>query len=210
MKINVISIEATPEEVDASTVLSKAFARLTGQPATDVRDHPQTVPAEDVDADDAAADRAAAEAAETPAPATPDAIPGVASEGQTTVHRLLEKNPASELFVEFVAETSSWPHVGVHGIKPKGHLPGTALDYSRYLRLRKHGSHFGGFAYAYAVDGLINLRLAFESDEELREIAPDAVRLHKGHREYRVNIRVSDESKLKQALELARMAYDAT
>jgi hypothetical protein len=187
MKINIVAIEATPEEIDSSTVLADALARITGQAPADRGDDPHTVSAEDVEADDAAADLADAEAAETPAP-----------------------NPAGELFVQFLAETTSWPNVKAIGIKRKGHVPGTALDYSRYLRLRKQRSHFGGFAYVYAVDGLVNLRLTFASDAELAEIAPDAWLLEKGHREYRVSIRVTDESTLKQAVDLARMAYDRT
>jgi hypothetical protein len=210
MKINIVAIEATPEEIDSSTVLADALARITGQAPADRGDDPHTVSAEDVEADDAAADLADAEAAETPAPTTPAAVPGVAGEGQAVVRGLLDHNPAGELFVQFLAETTSWPNVKAIGIKRKGHVPGTALDYSRYLRLRKQRSHFGGFAYVYAVDGLVNLRLTFASDAELAEIAPDAWLLEKGHREYRVSIRVTDESTLKQAVDLARMAYDRT
>ena len=206
MKIRTFEIEATAEELDSSSTLSDILTRLTGQPATD----DGSVPPRDVEADDAAADLAAAEATETAAPATPGAIPGVAEEGQHVVRGLLDRNPAGDLFVQFLAETNSWPNVKTLGIKSKGHLPGTSLDYSRYLRLRKTGSQFGGFAYVYAIDGLINLRLAFPSDKELAAIAPDSWRLAVGHRAYRVSIRITNESTLEQAIQLARQAYELT
>lgn len=210
MKIRSLEIEATPEELDASSALAELLARLTGQPAPETSNDPHSVPPEDVEADDAAAERAAAEAAETPAPETPDAIPGVADEGQDTVRGLLAKNPNGALFVQFLAETHSWPNVRVHGIKPKGHVAGTPLDYTRYLRVRKQGSQFGGFAYAYPVNGYIHLRLKFDSDAELKAVAPDATLTPQGHKQYGVEITIRDESTLQQALELARMAYDRT
>ena len=168
------------------------------------------IPAEEVDADDAAAQQVAAEAAETPAPSTPDAVPGLAAEGQEVVRGLLDRNPAGELFVRFLAEATTWPSVKVHGIKPKGHTAGTPLDYSRYLRLRKQGSQFGGFACAYPANGYIHLRLNFSSEVERNAVAPDANLTPQGHREYGVEIYIRDESTLKQAVELAQRAYDLT
>jgi hypothetical protein len=211
MKIQIVNYEGTPEELDRSRVLQE----LLGQDdsTTDV-DSTETVPVpvEDVEADDAAADLAAAEEATATAASTSTAseVPGVAQEGQETVRGLLAKNPAGHLFERFLAETTTWPNAKVFGVKPKSHLPGTPLDYHRYLRLRKWGSSFGGFAYVYAVDGTVNLRLAYDTDEELNAIAPNACRLHAGHREYRVNIKITDEETLKQAIELARRAYDLT
>jgi hypothetical protein len=60
-------------------------------------------------------------------------------------------------------------------------------------------SSFGGFAYVYAVDGTVNLRLAYDTDEELATVAPDAWRLHAGHREYRVNVNITDDETHNQA-----------
>ncbi|KQU68304.1 hypothetical protein [Phycicoccus sp. Root101] len=203
MKVRSFEIEATPQELDSSTTLNELLRRMAGQ---SVRDG-AGVAAEDAGSDDAAADLAAT------APVTParqDTIPGVDTEGQDAIRSLLDRNPAGDLFVQFLSETNGWQNVKTLGIKSKGHLLGTPLDYSRYLRLRKTGSQFGGFAYVYAQDGLINLRLAFTSDEELAAIAPDAWRLAVGHREYRVNIRITNESTLGQALRLARQAYDLT
>jgi hypothetical protein len=137
-------------------------------------------------------------------------VPGVAKEGQDTVKEHLAQNPSGDLFLRYLVEIASWPSVRVHGVKRKSAAAGEPLDYSRYLRLRKDGSRFGGFAYVWAIDGTLNLRLSFDTDEELRAIAPDAWRLHSGHREYRVNIRIEDESTLEQGLKLSRAAYEAT
>ena len=206
MKIRSVEIEATLDEVDASTVLSQLVARLAGEPAVGDTD---TVTVEDGDADKAVAEQTAAEAAETPAE-SPNAVPGVATEGQSTVRGLLGKNRAGDHFVRFLAETIGWPHVNVHGIKPKGHVTGTPLDYSRYLRVRKQGSQYGGFAYAYPVDGWVSLRLNFATEDDKNAVAPDAKLTPKGHREYGVGITITDDSTLKQAIELAHMAYDRT
>jgi hypothetical protein len=54
------------------------------------------------------------------------------------------------------------------------------------------------------------VRLTFDSEEELHAIAPNAGRTFTGHRAYRVLIRIADDETLKQALTLARMAYDRT
>ncbi|MDQ3592534.1 MAG: hypothetical protein M3386_06505, partial [Actinomycetota bacterium] len=173
---------------------------LGGEPAVG-----ETVTVEEVDADDAAAEQAA----ETPAE-TPDAVPGVAAEGQATVRGLLDRNRAGDHFVRFLAETSGWPHVKVHGIKPTGHVTGTPLDYSRYLRVRKQGSQYGGFAYAFPENGNVSFRLNFATDDDKNAVAPDAELTPKGHREYGVKITITDDSTLKQALDLARQAYDRT
>lgn len=206
MRIRLIEFDGTAEEFDSSERVGEFLMRY-GQPA----DAPgnSTVPAEAVEADDATAQEADdLEGRSTPS--SPDAIPGVAKEGQDIVRRLLNRNPAGELFLRFLAETTSWSAVHVHGIRRKGWRSGDPLDYSRYLRIRKQGSNFGGFAYVYAIDGTVNLRLNYSTDEELHAIAPSAWRLHTGHRAYRVNIQITDEHTLAQALELARLAYDAT
>jgi hypothetical protein len=137
-------------------------------------------------------------------------LPGVPEEGQRTVQAQLANNPAAEYFRRFLAETAAWSNVVVHGIKPKGTQSGAPIDFTRYLRIRRHGSRFGGFVYTYPVDGHVNFRLAFESDEELHGIAPDAWRSTKGHHQYRTSIRILDEETLRQALELAKMAYKRT
>jgi hypothetical protein len=209
MKIRSFEIEATREELDSSSILAELLARLTS-PAGTGDTKPGTVSAKDIEADDAAAQQAAAEAAETPAPSMPDAVPGVPTEGQEVVRGLLDRNPTGDLFVRFLAEATTWPSVLVHGIKPKGHTAGTPLDYSRYLRLRKQGSQFGGFAYAYPANGYIHLRLNFASEDEKNAAAPNATLTPQGHREYGVEIYIRDESTLRQAIELAQRAYDRT
>jgi hypothetical protein len=123
---------------------------------------------------------------------------------------LLNKNPAGDHFVQFLAATTSWPHVKVHGIKPKAHVTGTPLDYSRYLRVRKQGSQYGGFAYGHPATGYVLVRLNFVTDDDKNSVAPDALLTPQGHREYGVAITITDDSTLKQAIELARMAYDRT
>jgi hypothetical protein len=59
-------------------------------------------------------------------------------------------------------------------------------------------SSFGGFAYVYAVDGT-DLRLAYNTNEELATVASDPWRLHAGHRDYPLNVKITDEETLKQA-----------
>lgn len=196
MKLNHVSIEASVEELENSPVLRKLLAALAaGSPPNFRRE-------DDYESQ-------GNEATERLNAAT-DNVPGVASAGQATVKAQLATNPAAEYFMRFLTEASGWPDVAVHGVKPKGSQAGAPLDYTRYLRLRRTGSQLGGFAYVYAADGHVNFRLAFESEEELRSIAPDAWQPTTGHRAYRVSIRISDESTLDQALRLARVAYERT
>lgn len=192
-----VELEASVEEIESSPVVAELIDRLTRrqQPAA-------AAPLLDEDDDD--------DSASGDGGASIEAVPGVAAEGQPVVLGLLAHNPAAELFVRFLAETTAWTAVRVHGVKPKGTRSGAPLDYSRYLRLRKQGSQYGGFAYVQPIDGTVLLRLNMASDAELAALAPAARRLHAGHREYRVNIRIEDETTLQQALTLARRAYDLT
>ncbi|MBB4796281.1 hypothetical protein BJY54_006985 [Streptomyces nodosus] len=185
MKLTVFQFEGTPEELDASELLQK----LTGQSHSAV----SVV----VDADQNI---------------TPSArIPGVAEEGQETVRDLLARSPAPELFVRFLEETTRWDNVVVHGIKRKNAQSGAPLDYGRYLRLRKQGSQFGGFAYVYPECSSINLRLNY-TDERLKSLGiTNARTLHTGHPEYRVSFDLTGgEPSLTDALRLAELAYNAT
>lgn len=70
MRIRSFEIEATPAELDTSTVLSELLARLTGQPVAEADGDDRPVAPANVEADDAAAEQADAEAAETPGPDT--------------------------------------------------------------------------------------------------------------------------------------------
>ncbi|MFG3172340.1 SAV_2336 N-terminal domain-related protein [Streptomyces sp. NPDC048200] len=140
----------------------------------------------------------------------PTHIPGVADEGQEAVRQLLDRSPAPELFVRFLEETTRWDNVCVYGIKRKNALPDAALDYSSYLRLRRQGSQFGGFAYAYAEYSSINLRLSY-SQQQLDELGIKSARIRTtGNREYRVSVDLTDETSLLDALQLAELAYTAT
>lgn len=139
-----------------------------------------------------------------------DLIPGVSPDGQVTVQNQLDKNPAGEFFRAFLAEITTWPEVAVHGIKLRGSDDSASRDFSRYLRLRRSGSQLGGFAYCWASDGSVNLRLNYETDAELHNLAPAAWRTEAGHREYRVHIKIDDETTLAQAITLAAAAYDLT
>lgn len=201
--------EGTVDELDTSSTVAEL---LRGVPETaSVTGDRADVPAHVVEADDAAATQSDEEAEERPAPVSlDDSVPGIAEEGQETVRRAIDRNPNGELFLDFLRETTAWPSVRAHGIKRKGALPGDPLDYHRYLRLRKQGSAFGGFAYVYAADGVCNFRLNYATDAELVEVAPDAWRLKTGHREYRVSIHITDAATLRQAIDLARLAYDKT
>lgn len=196
MKLNRVAIEASVEEIENSPALRNLLAALAaGSPANSGSD-------DDYEAE-------GDEASEGFNVNIGD-VPGVAAAGQATVKAQLAANPAAEYFVRFLAEASGWPDVAVHGVKPKGSQAGAPLDYTRYLRLRRTGSQLGGFAYVYAADGRVNFRLAFESEEELHSVAPNAWQPTTGHREYRVSIRISDQDTLDQALQLAHTAYERT
>lgn len=185
MKVTVFQFEGTPEELDASQVLKE----LTHHP----RDAVAVIPNGSCDSG-----------------TLPARIPGVADEGQETVRQLLLRSPAPGLFVRFLNETTRWDNVGVYGIKRKTSLPDAPLDYSRYLRLRRQGSQFGGFAYVYAEYSTINLRLN-HSQQQLDELGVTTARvLTTGHREYRVSVSLTDEVSLTDALRLAQLAYSAT
>ncbi|MFE3476239.1 hypothetical protein ACFXOI_32285 [Streptomyces bacillaris] len=137
-------------------------------------------------------------------------LPGVPDEGQEAVRALLRRSPAPDLFVRFLAEATRWENVQVHGIKRQNAKPGAPLDYSGYLRLRRQGSQFGGFAYVYAEHSSINLRL-HHTREQLDAIGATRARTRNtGHRAYRVSIDLTDKTSLTQAIHLATLAYDAT
>ncbi|MEU8927332.1 hypothetical protein AB0D10_41510 [Kitasatospora sp. NPDC048545] len=193
MKVRYIELEGTPEELDASELARSLIAAVGGSPSNTralVEDQAGQV-----------------------MPATwrlGQAVPGVADEGQTQVTALLARNPAAEHFVAFLHEACSWENVEVFGVKRRHANPNDPLDYSAYLRLRKVGSPFGGFAYVWAETGRINLRLNYDMEPTLRNLAPDAFAVHTGHREYRVSIDITDKDPLRQALVLARKAYDRT
>ncbi|MBV1949347.1 hypothetical protein [Streptomyces sp. BV129] len=185
MKVTVFQFEGTPEELDASQVLKELTNHHRGAVSV--------VP-------DGGRDSGT----------LPARIPGVADEGQETVRQLLLRSPAPGLFVRFLDETTRWDNVGVYGIKRKNALPDAPLDYSRYLRLRRQGSQFGGFAYVYAEYSTINLRLNY-SQQQLDELGIKSARtLTTGHREYRVSVDLTDEPSLADALQLAQLAYNAT
>ncbi|MFD7513089.1 hypothetical protein ACFV5N_27650 [Streptomyces sp. NPDC059853] len=177
--------EGTAEELDASQVLKELADQHCGPVSVATNDGPDggTLPAR---------------------------IPGVADEGQETVRQLLVRSPAPGLFVRFLKEASRWDKVGVYGIKRKNALTDAPLDYSRYLRLRRQGSQFGGFAYVYPEYSTINLRLNY-SQRQLDELGTKSARtLTTGHREYRVSVDLTDEPSLADALQLAELAYNAT
>ncbi|GAA2372715.1 hypothetical protein [Streptomyces carpaticus] len=185
MKVTVFQFEGTPEELDASQVLKELADQHRGPVSVATNDGPDrgTLPAR---------------------------IPGVADEGQETVRQLLGRSPAPGLFVRFLNETTRWDKVGVHGIKRKNTLTDTPLDYSRYLRLRRQGSQFGGFAYVYPEYNTINLRLNY-SQQQLDELGIKSARtLTTGHQEYRVSVDLTDETSLADALQLAVLAYNGT
>src|SRR3954447_4626869 len=131
MKFTWIELEGTPDELKQLPVGNALFDRLSDRAAR--------VPDSDFDpdADDAAAEMADAEASAGPAPSGPGTIAGVAADGQAAVRAQLDENPASDLFEQFLAETSSWPSVKVVGVKIRRSPVGAPLDFTRYLRIRK-------------------------------------------------------------------------
>ena len=195
MKLTYVCFEGTPQELDASEVVRELFRQQSGTADTVCRT-PRVVA--DPDSDDEFDFGWLVEGD----------VPGVAEEGQSTVKAQLAFNPAAQQFLDFMMEATSWESVGVHGIKRKTWQEGDPLDYTGYLRLRRKGSQYGGFVYAFPSTGVINFRL--QHSDEIAELAPDAYPLTKGNHQYRVNIQVHDESTLKQALALAERAYDAT
>lgn len=188
MKLTVFQFEGTAEEFDASQVVQQLITQ-GGRPSAG--------------AVSGASARSVGSAAV--------AIPGVAHEGQETVRALLRGNPAADHFVEFLAEATAWPDVKVHGIKRQRAEAESGLDYGEYLRVRRQGSPKGAFAYVYAHNGVINLRLPYDTDDELlRSLAPAAYRLEGGNHEYRINVRIVDEETRDQAIQLAKVAYERT
>ncbi|MFF0202725.1 hypothetical protein [Streptomyces sp. NPDC005017] len=195
MKLTYFRFEGTPQELDASEAVRELVRQQSG--TVDTTRRPPTVVA-DPDSDDFVDFGWLVEGD----------VPGVPEEGQETVKAQLAFNPAAQQFVDFLAEAASWESVGAHGIKRKTWREGDPLDYSGYLRLRRKGSQYGGFAYSFASTGVINFRL--QHSDEITQLAPDAYPLTKGNYQYRVNIQIRDESTLKQALALAKLAYEAT
>lgn len=196
MKVRHFEIEVTVDEIESSALLARLLTAAMGLGTLGDED-----PEEIFGTKNEGATRDSVKGED---------LPGVPEEGQRTVQAQLANNPAAAHFRRFLAETSAWPNVVVHGIKPKGTQSGAPIDFTRYLRIRRHGSRFGGFVYTYPIDGHVNFRLAFETDEELHSIAPDAWRSTKGHHQYRTSIRILDEETLRQALELAGIAYKRT
>ncbi|MFE4869539.1 hypothetical protein [Streptomyces sp. NPDC056682] len=187
MKLTVLQFEGTAEELDASEAVQQLIANHG-----------------------AASTIASTPTAEAVTPPT-TLVPGVADEGQETVLGLLRRNPAAEHFVSFLAETTTWENVEVHGIKRRRTEDGAPLDYTEYLRVRRVGSPKGAFAYVYAFNGVINLRLPYDTEEALlNRVAPDAYKLDGGSTEYRISVQIVDKRTLKQALQLAKVAYDRT
>ncbi len=196
MKLTVTTLEGTRQELDASEL---AHRLLAGESAEEPPQASVYGPDDDADAET------------TPPPANePGAIPGVPADGQAAVRRQLNSNRGANHFVKFLESTVSWTGVRLHGKKNRGMAEDDPRDYTDYLRLRRQGSNFGGFAYVYPDIGVVLLRLRYDTDEELHDIAPDAWRLSSGHRQYRVKITILDQVTLEQALQLARIAYDAT
>ncbi|MER5733743.1 hypothetical protein ABT084_36340 [Streptomyces sp. NPDC002138] len=188
MKLTVFQFEGTAAEFDASQAVQQLIAQGGGSAAGVVSG--VSVPS--------------VGSAEV-------AIPGVAVEGQETVRALLRGNPAAVRFVEFLAEATSWPDAKVHGIRRQRAEPESALDYGDYLRVRRQGSPKGAFAYVYAHNGVINLRLPYNTDDELLgRLAPAAYRLEGGNHEYRISVQIVDEATRDQAIQLAKVAYDRT
>ncbi|MFC8368401.1 hypothetical protein ACFUIT_10530 [Streptomyces sp. NPDC057239] len=195
MKLTYVCFEGTPQELDASEVVRELVRQQPGAGEA-VRRTPRVVvdPESDEEFDfgwNVEGD-----------------VPGVAEEGQDAVKAQLAFNPAAQQFLDFMTEVTSWESVGVHGIRRKTWQEGDPLDYTGYLRLRRKGSQYGGFVYAFASTGVINFRL--QHTDEIARLAPDAYPLTKGNYQYRVNIQIRDEKTLKQALSLAELAYDAT
>ncbi|MEW9513687.1 hypothetical protein [Streptomyces bacillaris] len=185
---------ATAVNDEDNTTLNRLSSELNGPTAGVVQDSPP--------------DNPAVLAGRSVSAASP--LPGVPDEGQEAVRALLRRSPAPDLFVRFLAEATRWENVKVHGIKRQNSQPGAPLDYSRYLRLRRQSSQFGGFAYVYAEHSSINLRLNHTRDQLDAIGATRARTRDTGHRAYRVSIDLTDETSLTQALHLAELAYAAT
>ncbi|MFF0299812.1 hypothetical protein ACFYTV_03925 [Streptomyces sp. NPDC004562] len=195
MKLVYVCVEGTPQELDSSEVIRQLVQRQPG-PVDIASPAPRVVvdPVSDEEFDGGWL--------------VEGDVPGVAEEGQSAVKAQLAFNPAVQQFLDFMTEATSWEGVGVHGIKRKTWQEGDPLDYTGYLRLRRRGSQYGGFVYAFPSTGLINSRLQYS--DEIGRLAPNAYPLTKGNYQYRVNIQIHDESTLKQALTLAELAYSAT
>ncbi|MCX5380308.1 hypothetical protein [Streptomyces sp. NBC_00091] len=77
--------------------------------------------------------------------------------------------------------------------------------------MRGQGSPKGAFAYVYAHNGVVNLRLPCDTDDEpLGGLAPAAYRLEGGNEQYRISVRIVDEETRDQVIQLAKVAYERT
>ncbi|MEU7209929.1 hypothetical protein AB0B06_16100 [Streptomyces sp. NPDC044989] len=195
MKLTYVCFEGTPQELDASEAV-RELVRQGSATVDAVSWAPRAVV--DPESDDEVDFGWLVEGD----------VPGVVEEGQSTVKAQLAFNRAAQQFLDFMTEATSWESVGVHGIKRKTWQEGDPLDYTGYLRLRRKGSQYGGFVYAFPSTGVINFRLQY--GDKIAQLAPDAYPLTKGNDQYRVNIQIHDESTLRQALALAELAHDAT
>ena len=203
MRITYLDLDITSAELAESPRIAAAIDRMIR-----TREVGQQVPwVGSPDVDPISSDLADVDLEE---PAPTDPIPGVSPDGQVAVQKLLDANPSGAFFRGFLAEVTTWPDVALHGIKLRGSDDAAPRDFSRYLRLRRSGSQLGGFAYGWPVDGSINMRLKYDTDAELQDLAPAASRTNGGHREYRVWIKIEDEATLEQAVALAHVAYDLT
>ncbi|MFJ3876770.1 hypothetical protein ACIPW5_04855 [Streptomyces sp. NPDC090077] len=189
MKLTVFQFEGTPAELDASQLLQQLVTQGEGASAGVL-------------------------VSGIPAPSAgsgPGEVPGVALEGQAAVRALLRGNPAAEHFTAFLAEATAWPDVRVHGVKRHRAGSDAPLDYGDYLRVRRQGSPKGAFAYVYAHNGVVNLRLPYDTDDELLgALAPAAYRLEGGNSQYRISVQIVDEKTRDQAVRLAKVAFERT
>jgi len=190
MKIRVLEVEGTAEEIASSDVAQRLLQNL-----------PPTIHVETEDDSD---DEDTTQVAGTPR----RRVPGVPPEGQRAVKNSLKDCGNPENFMRFLEEVLSWGDVDLHGVKPKGSRAGEPVEYTRYLRLKKQGSRLGAICYVHPYNGGVHLRLAFDSEEALHEAAPTASVYRSGSEAYQVWAETGTDEELKDALELARRAYE--
>jgi hypothetical protein len=108
--------------------------------------------------------------------------------------------PRIDLVRKFVREVASWP-----GTRPMlGKSSRSADGLTRYLRIHADHSRFGGFVYVYPSNGRLFFRLLAEDVTDVAHAEPNPDR----EGDYQVNMYLTSEAALEEALGLARQALE--
>lgn len=178
MKVRIIELEGTPEELAESPYLRNlASHQIPVDPVGTEKGFPEAGPLAD--------------------------YPEVVS--------ALEHSPrpprgeARELIEGFLEEVLGWPDVEAR----RGKSSRTEDGQTRYLRLHRRGSMLGAFAYVYPARMSVRMRLVHEDIEGHKYAQKRNVRTEGADpNPYQVRIDLRDAKAIREATELARLAYE--